>query len=139
MNESARLRCTVTYSSPIGELLLTSDDGALTGLHMAEHDGKDSPAPGRGLAPGRFGVSQASATSCEPTSRASCATFELPLRMAGTPFQRLVWEGLLEHPVRSDRQLRRARPADRASRGVARGRSRQRPQPHRASSFPAIA
>src|SRR5438552_1431287 len=33
------------YSIPVGELLLTCDEGALTGLHMVEPKGKGAPVP----------------------------------------------------------------------------------------------
>ena len=45
------------YSSPIGDLLLTSDGDALTGLYMCEHRGQPCPWAGTELATGRFGVS----------------------------------------------------------------------------------
>ena len=66
-------------------------------------------------------------------------TFDLPLRMAGTPFQRQVWQGLLTIPFGDDHQLCRAGPADRPAGCGPRGRGRQRPKPESASSFPAIA
>ena len=33
------------YSSPFGELLLTSDGESLTGLHLPRHDGSPAPLP----------------------------------------------------------------------------------------------
>ena len=40
--------CYSIYSSPIGELLLTSDGEALTGLHMCQHRGRPAPGPEAG-------------------------------------------------------------------------------------------
>jgi len=96
MNESA----TTVYgyhSSPLGELLLTWDLGALTGLFMAQHKGKEAPRPEPG-----WRRDQSALRAVHDQLRAFFAgelrTFDLPLRMAGTPFQRLVWEGLLGIP-----------------------------------------
>ncbi len=96
MNDSA----TAVYgffSSPVGELLLTWDEGALTGLYMAQHKGKDTPGPQRG-----WRRDDRALRIVHEQLRAFFAgelrTFDLPLRLAGTPFQRLVWEGLLGIP-----------------------------------------
>jgi methylated-DNA-[protein]-cysteine S-methyltransferase len=96
MNESASTVYSY-YSSPVGRLLLTWDENALTGLTMARHNGKEarSPEPGwrRDDAPFNIVHDQLRAFFA-----GELRTFELPLRMAGTPFQRLVWEGLLGIP-----------------------------------------
>ncbi len=83
--------------SPIGELLLTSDGEALTGLHMSLRQGKPAPGPGptwkrddRALRPAR--------EQLRAYFAGELRVFELQLRMMGTPFQRLVWNGLLEIP-----------------------------------------
>jgi len=85
------------YSSPVGPLLLTWDDDALTGLTMARHAGKETSRPEP-----RWRRDDAALQTVRDQLRAFFAgelrTFELPLRMAGTPFQRLVWEGLLGIP-----------------------------------------
>jgi methylated-DNA-[protein]-cysteine S-methyltransferase len=85
------------YSSPVGELLLTWDEGALTGLAMAEHKGKAAPRPDP-----EWRRDDAALRIVHDQLRAFFAgelrAFDLPLRMAGTPFQRLVWEGLLGIP-----------------------------------------
>ena len=80
-----------TIDSPIGPLLITAADGALTRLYMApfdidpawEHDPAALAAPARQLAEYFAGERQA---------------FELELRPAGTAFQRAVWDLLLEIP-----------------------------------------
>jgi len=80
-----------TISSPIGELLLTSDGSSLTGLHMAPFD---PPVDGErdesvftdviGQLNEYFGGTRKS--------------FDVPLSASGTPFQRRVWAGLQEIP-----------------------------------------
>jgi methylated-DNA-[protein]-cysteine S-methyltransferase len=80
-----------TVDSPIGELLLTAEDGALTRLYMSpfqldpawEHDPEALAEPARQLAQYFAG---------ERTE------FELELRPAGTAFQRAVWDLLLGIP-----------------------------------------
>ena len=80
-----------TVDSPIGELLLTAEDGALTRLYMSpfhldpvwEHDPEALAEPARQLAEYFAG---------ERTE------FELELRPAGTAFQRGVWDLLLGIP-----------------------------------------
>ena len=44
------------YSSPIGDLLLTSDGEALTGLTMCEHRGRPALGPEPGWQRDRFGL-----------------------------------------------------------------------------------
>ena len=88
------------YSSPIGELLLTSDGEALTGLRMSVHRGQPAKGP------------DPSWQRNEPWFRTihdqldayfqgKRRDFEFPMRMEGTPFQRLVWEGLRTIPFGS--------------------------------------
>ena len=80
-----------TIDSPIGELLLTADDGALTRLYMSpfgvedawEHDPAALAEPARQLREYFAG---------ERTE------FELALDAAGTDFQRRVWERLVAIP-----------------------------------------
>ena len=80
-----------TIDSPIGELLLTGEDGALTRLYMSpfdvegawEHDPAALAEPARQLREYFAG---------ERTE------FELALDAAGTDFQRRVWERLVAIP-----------------------------------------
>src|SRR5439155_24921412 len=84
-----------TISSPIGELTIVSDGEALTGLYMAEHSGRP-PLPAGGV--------RDDAALAEPARqlrqffRGERTEFELPIRPAGTPFQRAVWAALLAVP-----------------------------------------
>ena len=80
-----------TVDSPIGEILLTAEDGALTRLYMSpfavdpawQHDPAALAEPARQLAEYFAG---------ERTE------FALELRPAGTAFQRSVWDLLLRIP-----------------------------------------
>jgi len=80
-------------SSPVGELMLTSDGEALTGLYMEEHAGgpRGGPAAGwkREAAPFRDAVAQLGAYFA-----GEAETFILPLAPAGTDFQKKVWAAL---------------------------------------------
>jgi methylated-DNA-[protein]-cysteine S-methyltransferase len=80
-----------TVESPIGEILLTAEDGALTRLYMSPfhldgawvHDPAALAGPSRQLAEYFAG---------------GRTEFELELRPAGTAFQRAVWDLLLAIP-----------------------------------------
>ena len=84
-----------TLDSPIGELTLVSDGEALTGLYMdAQRHRPELPA------------ATASDDAVLATARRQLGEyfagerreFDLPLRPAGTPFQREVWDALREIP-----------------------------------------
>jgi methylated-DNA-[protein]-cysteine S-methyltransferase len=84
-----------TVQSPIGELTLASDGEALTGLYMADQRHRpELPAADRDddavLAAAREQLAEYFAGQRH--------AFDLPLRPAGTPFQRAVWDALREIP-----------------------------------------
>ena len=83
-----------TAASPIGELVLTAEDEALTGLYIA-HPPKAVDASGwvRDDAPLRPALDQLDAYFA-----GDLREFDLVLRTAGTPFQLRVWEALREIP-----------------------------------------
>jgi methylated-DNA-[protein]-cysteine S-methyltransferase len=85
------------YSSPIGDLLLTSDGDALTGLYMCQNRGKPTAAPEASWQRDDS-VFQAVREQLGAYFRGRLRDFELAIRMAGTPFQHLVWEGLRAIP-----------------------------------------
>lgn len=85
----------LSMESPLGTLRLVADREALTGLYLPDHKGMP--------------VLDARAASSHPVlerARAELtayfagrrATFDLPLAMAGTPFQREVWAALVAIP-----------------------------------------
>lgn len=88
----------VTIASPVGPLTLVAAGGRLTGLYMQV----------RRHAPGAAALGEPGDPDAEPFAAAAgqlaayfagdLTSFDLPLGMAGTPFQRRVWAQLLEIP-----------------------------------------
>jgi methylated-DNA-[protein]-cysteine S-methyltransferase len=82
--------------SPVGRLLLTGDEHALTGLYMLDagaHSASVEPAWIR--RPGGFGAAAAQLREYFAGERAE---FDLPLAPRGTPFQLAVWAELAAIP-----------------------------------------
>ena len=81
--------------SPIGELALAGDGRSLSRLHMLEgrHPLRIDPAWRRD--DGAFAHARAQLGEYFEGRRTS---FDVPLALHGTPFQRRVWEALLEIP-----------------------------------------
>lgn len=87
--------------SPIGRLMLTSDGTALTGLYMNLYRNKPAKLPA-------FGDDWTQNATIDPLPAAVSQLkeyfagkrreFNLPLRMAGTPFQQRVWRELTKIP-----------------------------------------
>jgi methylated-DNA-[protein]-cysteine S-methyltransferase len=86
-----------TFSSPIGELHLTSDGTALTGLSMSVHRGRPADAPRAGWQRDDS-LFKAACHELNAYFRGELFDFTLPLKMEGTPFQKLVWNGLRAIP-----------------------------------------
>jgi methylated-DNA-[protein]-cysteine S-methyltransferase len=80
-----------TFDSPIGELLLTGDGRSLSGLYMQE--GRTGAAIRAGWVrdDDAFGDVRAQLDEYFEGSRTD---FDLPLEMAGSPFQVRVWQAL---------------------------------------------
>ncbi|MDQ8705606.1 methylated-DNA--[protein]-cysteine S-methyltransferase [Streptomyces sp. LHD-70] len=84
--------------SPYGPLTLVAADGALSGLYMTDQRHRPPEENfGVRVAPDEdpFAETVRQLTEYFAGERHS---FDLPLRLAGTPFQRRVWEGLLTIP-----------------------------------------
>jgi len=81
----------VTTSSPIGELLLTSDGSAVTGLRMPPFE----LDPNWDHDEGPFGTVT---EQLEAYFRGERTTFEVALDARGTRFQRRVWDAVREIP-----------------------------------------
>ena len=75
------------FDSPIGPLLLTGDETALTGLYLAEHLRREIP-----LGPRDDEVFAAVATQLAEYFAGERLSFDVPLAPAGTMFQRRVWQ-----------------------------------------------
>lgn len=116
-----------SYSSPVGELVLTSDGEALTGLHLPRQDGSPAALSGaewrRDEAPFREAIAQ-----LDEYFGGERTTFRLRMSMGGTPFQRLAWDALLTIPfggtISYAEQARRiGRPGAARAVGAANGRN----------------
>ena len=105
----------ITVKSPIGKLLLTSDGEAVTGIYMEEHEGgpqalsgfsaSASPAAAFTSLPtlswedgGAVPVLQEARRQLDAFFDGKRESFDLPLKPAGTPFQRTVWDELTRIP-----------------------------------------
>jgi methylated-DNA-[protein]-cysteine S-methyltransferase len=85
------------FMSPVGELLLTSERGMLSRLNMALQRGKVAPSPEPAWRRDDKALNQAR-QQLGAYFEGDLQTFDLPLHMAGTPFQKQVWQGLLAIP-----------------------------------------
>jgi len=79
-------------TTPIGPLMLTGDDQALTGLHLPN---RHVPAAGLTRDDERFAPE---ARQLEQYFEGTRTTFEIPLRLEGGEFERRVWDELLNIP-----------------------------------------
>lgn len=78
--------------TPVGSLLLTANDTAITGIYFPTRDRKPK---------GRAGSSALLAQACQQLSEyfaGSRTTFDLPLEPGGTAFQQSVWDALRTIP-----------------------------------------
>jgi methylated-DNA-[protein]-cysteine S-methyltransferase len=82
-----------TEPSPIGELAILGDGESLTGIYMTDHRHRPPLAAGAVRDHAAFTDARAQLGEYFAGER---TTFDLPLRMDGTPFQREVWEALLD-------------------------------------------
>jgi methylated-DNA-[protein]-cysteine S-methyltransferase len=95
MTATSPLTLTTTVDSPVGPLTLTAVDDRLTGLHMVDQAYAPVPRTERTEDPNAF---------AEVTGQLAAyfdgdlTEFDLPLQMAGTDFQRRVWEVLRQIP-----------------------------------------
>lgn len=85
----------VLQGSPIGDLLLTSDGEALTGVYLGEHRGGPRPQAHWTRDERRLEGAAAQLAAYFAGERTE---FELPLAPRGTPFQLRVWQALREIP-----------------------------------------
>jgi methylated-DNA-[protein]-cysteine S-methyltransferase len=114
-----------TFDSPIGELLLAGDGDALHGLYMQGGRTAVAVGPGWEAAAEPFAPVRAQLGEYFAGRR---TTFDLPLVMDGSPFQRRVWRALQDVPygetISNGELARRVGPwADPRAVGQANGRN----------------
>lgn len=95
MNAPGDVTFTTTMASPIGPLTLTTAGGYLTGLHMAEQAHAPMDRAHWVVDPSPFAAVMA---QLEDYFVGRLTRFDVPLRLAGTPFQNQVWQGLCQVP-----------------------------------------
>src|SRR3954451_12409631 len=83
------MSATTIIDSPVGDLTLVSDGTALTALHFGR---TAEPTPGED------DVVVAAREQLEAYFAGDRTTFDVPLRLDGTAFQRAVWAALREIP-----------------------------------------
>jgi methylated-DNA-[protein]-cysteine S-methyltransferase len=81
-----------TFDSPLGELTLVAEGGALRRLYFP------GTAPALGAADHDPEALQNATEQLEQYFRGERTTFDLALDLAGTPFQRSVWDALRRIP-----------------------------------------
>ena len=90
----------IRVPSPIGELLLTGNGAALTGVHMPPHDRLLRKDAGEAADDPLLAMAVA---QLRAYFEGSLMRFSLPLAAPGTSFQRSVWKALEEIPYGSTR------------------------------------
>lgn len=82
-------------TTPLGQLLMTTDGVGLTGLYFPCHQDRHSPEPEWRLAKDHFGDVQ---RQLDAYFAHELREFDLPLAMSGTPFEKKVWTALRRIP-----------------------------------------
>jgi methylated-DNA-[protein]-cysteine S-methyltransferase len=86
--------CYTYLASPLGKLLLTSDGEGLTGIQFPRHHPSQPPAYWK-RDPQRFNEA---CRQLRAYFAGELRDFDLPLAMAGSPFERRVWNALRKVP-----------------------------------------
>ncbi len=114
-----------TIPSPVGALTLTGDGEALSGVFMHEHRHRP-PLPAGAVRDDR--AFPAARAQLDAYFAGDLRAFDVPLAVAGTPFQRAVWAALCEVPYGTTTTYgalaaRLGRPAAARAVGAANGRN----------------
>ncbi|MEU5576630.1 MULTISPECIES: methylated-DNA--[protein]-cysteine S-methyltransferase [Streptomyces] len=88
-------RLHTVLDSPYGPLTLVATDGVLSGLYMSDQRHRPAQETFGERDPAPFGEA---ISQLEAYFAGELKEFDLPLRLDGTPFQRLVWDELLRIP-----------------------------------------
>lgn len=93
------VRAHAVIESPIGPLTLVTEDGKLTGLYMdvAGHE-PDEVVIGERIVVDDDSVLSVAASQLSAYFAGELTSFDLPLSLEGTAFQRTVWAGLRDIP-----------------------------------------
>lgn len=97
--ETLQKRVELSVESPLGALRLVAADDALVGVHLPGDPAEQDPraaAPGRSVS--RHPVLEEARAQLRAWFAGRRTTFDLPLRLEGTPFQLSVWRALLDIP-----------------------------------------
>ncbi len=87
--------CFSYINSPVGRILLQGDGHSLTGLFLTNHKGWPGLDPRWTESDSSFTAARAQLTEYFAGQR---QRFDLPLKLAGTPFQEDVWRELVKIP-----------------------------------------
>ncbi|HWD17633.1 MAG TPA: methylated-DNA--[protein]-cysteine S-methyltransferase [Verrucomicrobiae bacterium] len=86
----------VTIPSPVGKLLLTADESALTGVHFADRD--VSAARRNGATDAGHPILKKAAQQLAEYFAGKRTAFSIPWRLAGTTFQEKIWQEIARIP-----------------------------------------
>ena len=114
--------------SPVGELLVASTERGLARIHFG-HDGQEESSRASSACVSCARRSTRFAASWTSTSRASAASFDLPLDLRVAAFNGEVLRELARVPYGHHDDLRQPRGEGRPAEGSARGRDGDEPQP----------
>ncbi len=81
---------TAIYHAPVGELVITYQDGAVIALKRADATALPEDAPNA--------LTEAVCRQLDEYFAGTRTTFDFPLRLQGTPFQEKVWAALRDIP-----------------------------------------
>ena len=104
---------TAIYHAPVGELVITYQDGAVIALKRADATALPEDAP--------KALTEAVCRQLDEYFAGTRTTFDFPLRLQGTPFQEKVWAALRDIPygeTRSYQQIAQAIGQPKACRAV---------------------
>ncbi|CAM5344157.1 Methylated-DNA--protein-cysteine methyltransferase [Streptomyces griseus subsp. griseus] len=125
---TAAARRHTVVDSPYGPLTLVATDGVLSALYMTDQRHRPPEETFGVPDPEPFGETIQQLTEYFAGHR---TTFDLPLNLAGTPFQRSVWAELLRIPYGETRTYGELAEEARKTGGLAGGRTGQRQEPRR--------